>query len=303
MSMDFDLNADQAALESGIRSLTERYRGLPTPHEAGHFLSGEAIARELREAGYYDVARQEGMGPLESVLLVEAVAALPYAVEAAGSVLIAPLVSRDALPGPVAVCSDAGAAIRFLAEGGTLLVDAGHEVRIVDLAGVVPEPVDTPFAYPYARLPAAKHKGELFDLDPRKLRQYWQLGLAAEITGAMQAALDLTLEYVKQRKQFGRAIGSFQAVQHRLAESAMQVHSARMLTRAAAMSGSPLDCAMAASYAQEASMQVVYNTHQFHGAMGLTLEYPLHYWTQRLRALQGEAGGASAIAQGAAGLL
>jgi hypothetical protein len=303
MSMDFDLNADQAALEAGIRSLTERYRGLPTPHQPGHFLSGETIARELREAGYYDVARQEGMGSLEAVLLIETVATLPYAVEAAGSALIAPLVSRKPLSGPVAVCSDAGAAIRFLAGGGTLLVDAGGEVRVVDLAGVAPEPVDTPFAYPYARLPASKRAGELFDLDPRKLRQYWQLGLAAEITGAMQAALDLTVEYVKQRKQFGRAIGSFQAVQHRLAESAMQVHSARMLTRKAALSGSLLDCAMAASYAQEASMQVVYNTHQFHGAMGLTLEYPLHYWTQRLRALQGEAGGPSAIAQGAAGLL
>ena len=53
------------------------------------------------------------------------------------------------------------------------------------------------------------------------------------------------------------------------------------------------DAALAATYAQDAAVRVVYETHQFHGAIGLTLEYPLHYWTNRLRRLQGELGGAS----------
>ena len=56
---------------------------------------------------------------------------------------------------------------------------------------------------------------------------------------------------------------------------------------------SPVDAALAATYAQDAAVRVVYETHQFHGAIGLTLEYPLHYWTNRLRRLQGELGGAS----------
>ena len=64
-----------------------------------------------------------------------------------------------------------------------------------------------------------------------------------------------------------------------------------MLTREAAAGRSPESAALAAAYAQEAAAKIVRETHQFHGAIGLTLEYPLHYWTYRLRMLQGELGG------------
>jgi alkylation response protein AidB-like acyl-CoA dehydrogenase len=116
----------------------------------------------------------------------------------------------------------------------------------------------------------------------------------------MESALKSTVDYVTQRKQFGQPIGAFQGVQHRLAEAAVLVEATRWLTFKAGDSGEPADAALAAGYAQEAARRVAYDFHQFHGAMGLTLEHPLHLWTYRLRALLGELGGAAARFEAAA---
>jgi alkylation response protein AidB-like acyl-CoA dehydrogenase len=108
---------------------------------------------------------------------------------------------------------------------------------------------------------------------------------------------------VTQRKQFGQPIGAFQAVQHRLAEAAVLLEATRWLTLKAADSSDPVDASLAAGYAQDAARRVTYDFHQFHGAMGLTLEHPLHLWTYRLKALYGELGGASMqFAAGAAAM-
>jgi alkylation response protein AidB-like acyl-CoA dehydrogenase len=159
------------------------------------------------------------------------------------------------------------------------------------------ESLTTLFAYPLAKLTdAARARAvplEAADA-PGLLRQYWEIGLAAEITGAMESALKSTIDYVTQRKQFGQPIGAFQAVQHRLAEAAVLLEATRWLTFKAANSGEPADAALAAGYAQDAARRVAYDFHQFHGAMGLTLEHSLHLWTYRLRTLLGELGGAAA---------
>ena len=304
--MNYDLTEEQAVLQGSIEQLVARHKTIP-PGTVEFRLPGDTLERDLVEGGYFEIAREEGMGPLEAVLLIEAVAQSPFTLEIAASALVAPLVlAGRKLPRPIVLAqAPADGAIRFLSNKGTALIDTGKDVRIVDLAGCDIEPVESPFAYPlgvfkkpdFTSAPVAK------DVSPEKLRHWWRVALAAEITGLAQATLDATVEYVKQRKQFGRAIGSFQAIHHRLSECATLVQSARMLVRHAAWSGKPEGAAMAASFAQEAAAKVHYDAHQFHGAMGITVECNLHFWTYRLKFIQGELGGYTAQAQDAAEML
>jgi alkylation response protein AidB-like acyl-CoA dehydrogenase len=134
-------------------------------------------------------------------------------------------------------------------------------------------------------------------------RARWQVAVASEIAGLLGAAIASTVTYVSERKQFGRPLGSFQAMRHRLAEASVRANGARWLALKAADSGEPADAALAAHFAQDSATGIVYDLHQFFGAMGVTLEHPLHLWTYRLKALLCELGGRSVQAAGAADLI
>jgi len=150
------------------------------------------------------------------------------------------------------------------------------------------------YAYPFGAFVAAPDLSSARRVgDAARAMVCWQVAVAAEGAALMQAALDYTVDYVKNRRQFNRPIGSFQAVKHRLSASATLVRGASWLARRAAWSGTPQDAAMAALHVQQSIPEVTYDCHQFNGAMGMTLECPLHFWTHRLKALQGELGGAA----------
>ncbi len=108
------------------------------------------------------------------------------------------------------------------------------------------------------------------------------LALAAEQAGAARRALELTTGYTLTRVQFGRVIGSFQALQHRLADLHVLVESAVSLSRAAAAAeegaGLGLRAAAAAAkvYCCEAAMRTAAEMIQLHGAIGITWEHPAH---------------------------
>jgi alkylation response protein AidB-like acyl-CoA dehydrogenase len=304
--MNYDLTEDQAVLQTSIEQLVARHKTIP-PGTAQYVLAGEALERDLGDGGYFDIAREEGMGALEAVLLIEAAMQSPFTVEVGASALVAPkILPGRTLPRPIVLAqAPADGAIRFLGSKGTALVDTGKDVRIVDLAKCEVDPVEAPFAYPLGvfRKPDFSSAEVVKGATPEHLRHWWRVALAAEIAGLAQATLDVTTEYVKQRKQFGKPIGALQAIHHRLAECATLVASSRMLVRYAAWSGRPEDAALAASYAQEAAARVHYDAHQFHGAMGITVECNLHYWTYRLKFIQGELGGYTASAQDVAAML
>jgi hypothetical protein len=299
--VDFDLTSDQTLLVEAIDGLVSRHEKLP-PNIATHFLSGAALEADLDQAGFFDIARSEGMTPVEAVLLVERVARAPVAVEIAASALVAPLAMPDREFGRPVALADAriGSPVRFLSGAHTLLIDAGDSVRLADVSRLNIETIETSFAYPFGILTQEMLDASeaLPDVSVDLLRQWRRVGLAAEICGAGKAALDLTVQYVKDRRQFSRAIGEFQSIQHRLAECTMLLAAARILMLRAAFTRNPLDAAEAASLAQEAGTRIHHEAHQFHGAMGITTEYPLHLWTYRLKALQGELGGQ--VAQGQA---
>jgi alkylation response protein AidB-like acyl-CoA dehydrogenase len=110
------------------------------------------------------------------------------------------------------------------------------------------------------------------------------VALAAEQVGAAARALELTVEYTKARVQFGRPIASFQAVQHRLAESYALVTSARSLAYRAATASAeemPLLSRAAKAHCSEVLAKVAAEAIQLHGAIGITWEHAAHRYFKR----------------------
>jgi alkylation response protein AidB-like acyl-CoA dehydrogenase len=113
------------------------------------------------------------------------------------------------------------------------------------------------------------------------------IALSAEQVGAAQRALELTAAYTKVRVQFGRPIGSFQALQHRMADLHVLVESARSLSYAAASAAAsdvpdlPLRAAAAKAYCSETLTRVAGQMIQLHGAIGITWEHDAHRYFKR----------------------
>jgi alkylation response protein AidB-like acyl-CoA dehydrogenase len=115
------------------------------------------------------------------------------------------------------------------------------------------------------------------------------VGLVAEMVGGMQMLLDLTVEYAKTRKQFGRPIGQFQAVQHQCADMLLYTESSRSAAYYAAYAiqeGIPearLAVSVAKAYASDAYREVGNRAIQVHGGMGFTWENDSHLYYRRAK--------------------
>jgi alkylation response protein AidB-like acyl-CoA dehydrogenase len=116
------------------------------------------------------------------------------------------------------------------------------------------------------------------------------IALAAETVGAAEAALEMTTRYTKDRIQFGRPIGSFQAVKHRLADTMVAVEAARSASWYAACVADelPQELAEAASIAKASCCDALFtcasNAIQLHGGIGFTWEHDVHLYFKRARA-------------------
>jgi alkylation response protein AidB-like acyl-CoA dehydrogenase len=118
--------------------------------------------------------------------------------------------------------------------------------------------------------------------------------LAAEQTGLAQRCLDMTIAYVKERKQFARPVGSFQGLKHRLADLWVSVTQARAASRYAAAclatgtASDPGDAkvavALAKAYCSEVAVQAAQECVQMHGGIGFTWEHPAHLFLKRAKA-------------------
>ena len=102
----------------------------------------------------------------------------------------------------------------------------------------------------------------------------------AKKLGIAQGALDASLTYAKQRRQFGRPIADFQAIQWKIADMAVKVDAARLLTRRAAALRDAgrehtVESSMAKLYASEAAVEVALDAVQIHGGYGYTKEFPV----------------------------
>ena len=119
------------------------------------------------------------------------------------------------------------------------------------------------------------------------LRDVACVALSAEQVGAASRALELTVEYAKTRVQFGRPIGSFQALQHRLAEAYVRVQAARSASYAAAQAlvnnapDAPVRAAAAKVYCSEALQAIAAEMVQMHGGIAITWEHDAHLYLRR----------------------
>ncbi len=133
--------------------------------------------------------------------------------------------------------------------------------------------------------------GGLDENSLNKLRDIICLCAAAEMTGAAKRALTMSVDYAQTRTQFGKPIGSFQAIAHKLADMHVQVESSKALVRFAAWACDNDEkqrtdaCRAAKAYASGVCPKVAQDAIQAHGGIGFTYEYDLHLFLRRIRCL------------------
>ncbi len=290
--MLFELDADQRAVVESVERILAVHAGPVRARELGGDQPryDRELADLLRGQGFLGFAFEEGAGPLEAALVVESVAKAGGVVAAGAEALVVPGVDAgETAPGPVAVAvAGSTAPVRFAADAATLVAVGDDEAVLVELGPADTERVASRFGYPMATV----HRWEGRSLGPGSaatVRAWWRIAVAVELCGAARAALDTTVIHVRERHQFGRALGSFQALQHRLAECEVLIQGARWLALEAAWSGAEVErSAAAAVQALRAGERTFWDTHQFSGALGFAVEYDLHLWTMRLPALRAE---------------
>ncbi|MGV0716394.1 acyl-CoA dehydrogenase family protein [Mycolicibacterium sp. XJ662] len=214
--------------------------------------------------------------------VVESVAVAPVLLaddERSAALAAGELIATVALPPQVPRAVDAQAA-------GLVLWAADGEVRDAT-AGAAHESVD-----PARKLFDVTASGEARAADVNRAYEFGVLATAAQLVGAGQAMLDMSVEYAKQRSQFGKVIGTYQAIKHKLADVHIAVELARPLVYGAALSladGSPdtaRDVSAAKVAAADAALMAARSALQTHGAIGFTQEHDLSLWLLRVQALR-----------------
>jgi len=125
------------------------------------------------------------------------------------------------------------------------------------------------------------------------------VALAAESTGVAQRTMEMAVEYAKDRQQFGRPIGAYQAVSHRCAQMLLETENSRSAVYGAAWAADaepeslPLAASMAKAYASDAGWRVPDASIQVHGGIGFTWEHDLHFFLKRGKANAASFGTAS----------
>ncbi|WP_432842536.1 acyl-CoA dehydrogenase family protein [Dactylosporangium sp. CA-092794] len=273
---------DQRALREAVRDLCA---GIDLARE--DHLVDPALWGRLAEMGVFTLRVPEadggvGLGLTDAVLVFEEL-------------------GRSAVPGPLVATHLAGSATRRVglverpAEPGPLLVE--HLADLDDLwvldgdrlSRVDPGALDaTPTARPLdpwtpVHRVAALPPGEPVGADVRRLRLEGALLTAALQAGIAAAALSRSVRYVSEREQFGRPVGSFQAVKHAAADMLVRLELARAAVHAAAATpGLPPRAVSAAKLlADEAATRNCLAAVQLHGGMGFAWEVEVHYFLKR----------------------
>ncbi|MEW2138279.1 acyl-CoA dehydrogenase family protein [Streptomyces sp. NPDC005409] len=305
---------EQSDFARTLRSLLGA-AGVPAAVRAwadGEHGPGRAVWGRLADAGLFALAAPEaydgaGLLPLELSLgfveLGRAGVPGPLVESAAASVLLCELgdegLAKRFLPGLVAGAASAtltlpgGSPYALDADAATycFTVSAEGELRLAGAAGAAGPPLVS--TDPARRLSVPEAAGaELLAAGPAVSRaaeaagRWARLLTAAQCLGVGEALLARTVEYAKQRTQFGSPIGAFQAVKHRLADTLLGLEFARPLVWAGALSLSPGDVAAAKLRAGEAAYTAAMTALQVHGAVGYTQELDLSLWLLKARPLR-----------------
>jgi alkylation response protein AidB-like acyl-CoA dehydrogenase len=225
---------------------------------------------------------------LEPVIDGSATATFAFAEDGTGNPPTPPEVKENngRLTGTKRVVLDGATATRAAVVGS-------NGFFVVDLADARVEPVSTvDRTRPWATVTFEGTPAERIDTQPDAIERGIQLAvvaLAAEIVGACAAILDRTIEYAKQREQFGVPIGSFQAIKHKMANGYLALERARAAVYFAALTIAEDDerrrlaTAMAKAAAGDCEQRVVEDAIQTHGGIGYTWEHDLQLWAKRAK--------------------
>ncbi len=317
--MDFTLDTEQKALRDAVRDMLGRR--VPAD-EIGPATHDAELWKSLAEMGLVALPFEEGAGPVEVMLVAEELGRsrtrTPYAetlltghvLSAAGQ---ADLVERigagealvvPALAEPSRAWGTTPAVTAAETDGGWVLTGTKDPVPWAEAATHLVVSADRGLFL--VEGPKVAGSGVVFDGtpatflgdDPALLTtgvNHATVALCAEALGAMAAALDLTVGYLKSRKQFGVPLMTFQTLSHRAANLYVQLELARSTVQYAAMSlaesggTDPADAAMVSRtkvVVGKAGRLIGQEAIQLHGGIGVTAEYAVGHLTARLTAIE-----------------
>jgi acyl-CoA dehydrogenase-like protein len=311
--MRFAFTDEQLLFQRSLRELLLRECPAAEVRAAWTSESGRSTARwqRLGEVGLLELLVGDGGDALDWVLPLEEAgwAALPEPL--VETIAAAPLVSQSH-PELLARVA-AGRAMLTVALDGELVADA-HVAELVlvragaELHALAPAQLQlspersVDGARRLFRVRFTPSSSTRLPVSPSALddaRDRGALATAALLVGLGRRMLDMTVEYVKVRRQFGQAVGAFQAVKHHLADALTALELARPLVHQAAYATArrqddrAVAVAMAKAAASEAAEKTASAALQCHGAIGYSFEHDLHLWMKRAWALSSAWGDAA----------
>lgn len=331
--MDFGLTDDQREIQRTARELlADRARFERVREHAEARRLDEGLWRELCELGWPGIAIAEehggqGLGRVELSILCEELGRVVAPTPFLPTVLAATLIEHGGsaeqrerwLPGlasgetigAVGVARDGVAELVIGAPSAALfvLVEDGH-ARVLGSDGVEVEFVDSiDPTRPTARVSVQPGAGETLAGDVSGGLDRALVAVASELVGVCDRALEMTVAYVKERKQFGVPVGSYQAVSHRCAQMLLDTEQARSIAAFAAWAADADPqrlaeaAAMAKAAASHAGIEVTCSAIQAHGGIGFTWEADVHWLYKRAQIDAALLGGAKQQRRRLAGVL
>jgi alkylation response protein AidB-like acyl-CoA dehydrogenase len=321
--MDFGLTDDQRDIQRTARDLlAERAKPERVREHAEAGSTDTVLWKELCELGWPGIAISEenggqGLGTIELSILCEELGRTLAPVPFLPSVMAACVIEQAGSPQqrerwlPGLASGETIGALAGAVDGASELVIGGAEAGVIvliedDGSGRLLTPADAEVSRieaidptrSAARVCAAGDAGEaLEDGCPGLGRAL--VAVSSELVGVCDRALEMTVAYVKERKQFGVPVGAYQAVSHRCAQMLLDTEKARSTTAFAAWSadanpdGLAEAAAMAKAAASDAGREVTASAIQAHGGIGFTWEADVHWLFKRAQldaALLGGAG-------------
>ena len=309
--MNFDLNDEQQEIQSTAKEfLADRFKAAKVRELAESRSYDDGLWRQMSELGWPGIAIPEddggqGLGMVELAVLLEqsgyACAPSPL-LGSAGAALMVSAAGSDEQRAewlPKLASGEATGSFGGFAEGeSTLFCDlpTADVVVTFDGEGALLAPASEVDFEPIKAIDATRSYALVSDAAGERLpgevdagRDRLAVAIAAELTGVAQRALEMAVEYAREREQFGRPIGAYQGVSHRCAAMLLATEESRSLTYYAAWTADaepeslPMAAAMAAARAGDAGWQVPASALQVFGGIGFTWEHDLQFWLKRGR--------------------
>ena len=301
--MDFALSADQVALRDAANELLDGRSSIAVVRAAMDRggLPDAQLWSAMVEQGWCGIAVPEsldgiGLGWVEAALLIEAAGA-----HVSPAPILSQLVALDVmadtpwreglLSGEVtaAITDDLDAPVPYAPSADVIVAIEADELVAIELAAPPAVEAAMDLTRPLGFVRGARSSSTVVgDADAvTRFRDLGSIAYAAELLGMAQRCLDMSVAYAGERVQFGKPIGSFQAIKHRCADMLVDVEGMRSVVWWAAWCASARhdDVSVAASTAKiwcsDAATRVLLGAMQVHGGIGFTWEHDLHLYLKR----------------------